>query len=657
VTVTISTEASEERSLTLRCAIIAVLLLVVATLWARQATLLTLSCQVAMSVPPIPALLGLLLLIGAGKILRRWRTGRAFSRREMLVVYCFLCFAVALGGGGALRQFMPAVISLFYFTTPENGWESFHQYVPHWMAPRDFDSVTAYFEGADTAPVPWAAWLTPLSVWMVFFGALFAGLICAAYYFSEEWTERDRLTFPLVELPLSLTRDHPLRGRIPPLFRDPLMWTGFGIAALFNVLNILHAFNPATPALGLRLQLGGLFSDRPFSAISPLTLYYRPDILGFAFLMPIEIIVSTLIFFLLWKAEAVAALALGYDLPGFPHFASQAGGSFVGMALVLLWAARHGLRELLGAATRGAPQRRARQARMLVIGFIGSTIVALLWWRVAGMDWWLILPYFGLIYLFTITYWRIRCETGLALQWAFPVSQQYQMLLDLFGSKAFIGRGNSFASLTMLSAGRFLSRGYLPLVSAYSVESFRLGTDAGIRRSHLAGVMGAAVILGTLFYVVMQLHTAYFWGQNVLEGGVTRGGQRVGSAIYAFGQLAHFQERPAGPVSGRAWAMAWGLAATVLLSALRHRFLRLPLHPLGFVIGVTRGYRTWGMMIIAGLVKAAALRIGGVRLYRRLIPLFLGIVIGHFVVAGMIWGTLASFGGERVRRAYPVWFG
>jgi hypothetical protein len=273
------------------------------------------------------------------------------------------------------------------------------------------------------------------------------------------------------------------------------------------------------------------------------------------------------------------------------------------------------------------------------------------------MAWWLVLSYFGLIYLFTLTYWRIRCETGLALQWAFPVSEQYQMLLNLFGSKAFIGKGDDFASLTLLSAGRFLSRGYLPLVTAYSVESFRLGREAGVSRSHLAGAMGAAVVLGSVFYMVMQLSTAYFWGQNILEGGTTGGGQRVGSAIFAFRRLADYEARPGGPAGGERWAMAWGFAATIALSALRHRFLRFPLHPMGFVIGVTRGYRTWGMMMIAAIVKAAVLRIGGVRLYRRTIPLFLGIVLGHFVVAGMIWGTFASFGGERVRRAYPVWFG
>ena len=89
---------------------------------------------------------------------------------------------------------------------------------------------------------------------------------------------------------------------------------------------------------------------------------------------------------------------------------------------------------------------------------------------------------------------------------------------------------------------------------------------------------------------------------------------------------------------------------------LRHRFLRFPLHHLGFIIGTTRGYRAWGGLLIAAIVKALAVRVGGVGLYRRLIPAAIGVVLGHFVLAGGVWSLAAVFGGEAFRR-YRVWFG
>jgi hypothetical protein len=43
------------------------------------------------------------------------------------------------------------------------------------------------------------------------------------------------------------------------------------------------------------------------------------------------------------------------------------------------------------------------------------------------------------------------------------------------------------------------------------------------------------------------------------------------------------------------------------------------------------------------------------RSYHKLLPFFLGVAFGHFVVAGMLWGSFSAFGGEAFR-GYVVWF-
>ena len=51
----------------------------------------------------------------------------------------------------------------------------------------------------------------------------------------------------------------------------------------------------------------------------------------------------------------------------------------------------------------------------------------------------------------------------------------------------------------------------------------------------------------------------------------------------------------------------------------------------------------------------AILRLGGAAGYRRLVPLFLGIVLGHYFAAGIIWGALSLISPEAARQ-YVVHF-
>ena len=64
----------------------------------------------------------------------------------------------------------------------------------------------------------------------------------------------------------------------------------------------------------------------------------------------------------------------------------------------------------------------------------------------------------------------------------------------------------------------------------------------------------------------------------------------------------------------------------------------------------------WGAFLVAWTVKVSVTRLGGIGLYRRLVPMFLGVTLGHFFTAGILWGALASLGAE-VFRGYGVWFG
>lgn len=643
--------APPPRAITVRACLCALILLVVANIWMLYAELVTLSAQVTMSVPPIPALMGLIVLL-AVRPLGRWLH---LSRRELLFIYIFLTLSVALTSGGALREFLPELTVLQYFATPENGWAQYVVHQPDWLFPKDPEIIRAYYEGGEMA-LPWRHWLLPLASWSGFFLILLGTLLCVALLFYDDWAEREKLIFPVTELPLAMTAPQDLAHRIPPFWRDPVMWIGFGLAAVHNGLNILHAFNPAVPALGFSYGFDKIFTERPWSVLGEVTIFHRPEVLGFAYLMPQDVVVSSLIFYGLILAEGIGAVMMGYDIPRFPHLESQAAGAFVSFALILIWMSRKSLLESFRGAFGGDPEARQPFLKKLAVWGLCVGLVAIYWfWTAAGMAPLTIFIFFGLLLLIALTYARIRAQAGLPEQWAYPVTQAVLMPQAIFGS-ALNRAAGGIPNLTIYYSAWFLARGYLPNLSAYHFEGLHIGESGGLRRREVVTSLLAAVVLGMAVSLAVQLHAGYSFGANFLEGGTHGGGMRVADARYGFNMLKDAATVGIKPIPTEFGAAVFGFFITIGLTILRAQFARFPLNHLGYIIGTTRGYRTWGGLLFAAIIKAIAVRLGGVGLYRRLIPGAIGLILGHFVLAGGVWSIAALFGGEAFR-LYQVWFG
>ena len=80
-----------------------------------------------------------------------------------------------------------------------------------------------------------------------------------------------------------------------------------------------------------------------------------------------------------------------------------------------------------------------------------------------------------------------------------------------------------------------------------------------------------------------------------------------------------------------------------LLMVAQHRWVWWPFHPLGFpVSGV---FRTMYFSLFVGwLLKMVTLRYGGLNLFVRMKPFFLGLILGEAVVAGT-WVVIDYFTG------------
>jgi hypothetical protein len=76
------------------------------------------------------------------------------------------------------------------------------------------------------------------------------------------------------------------------------------------------------------------------------------------------------------------------------------------------------------------------------------------------------------------------------------------------------------------------------------------------------------------------------------------------------------------------------------LLILRARLLWWNLHPLGYAFADDYSMQwLWASLMLSWLIKKNVLKYGGVRLYRQTIPLFIGLILGEFVI-GSVWSLI-----------------
>ena len=88
--------------------------------------------------------------------------------------------------------------------------------------------------------------------------------------------------------------------------------------------------------------------------------------------------------------------------------------------------------------------------------------------------------------------------------------------------------------------------------------------------------------------------------------------------------------------------------AEVLLGVMRLRFWWWPFHPVGYIAANTWGSHWYALPFFIGwLVKTLVVRYGGLRLYRRSMPLAIGFIVGDLLNGG-VWALLRVVSQGRI---------
>lgn len=551
----------------------------------------------------------------------------SFSQGELLTVYVMLNMASVLASHFTIQVLVPIIPHAFWFATPENEWrELFWRYIPRWLSVDDKGALANYYKGESTLYIAEhiKGWLEPVLWWSAFLFALMFVMLCINVIVRKQWTEREKLSYPLIQLPMEMTDES------RSLFRQKLMWLAFAAAASVNILNGLHFLWPSVPKFisGEQYDISRFFPEKPFSAIgwTPVCIY--PFAVGIAFFMPLDLSFSCWFFYFFWKWEKIFGSMMGLQsLPHFPYSDEQSFGAYIGLGVLSLWVTRKHLYSVAKKIITNTSEVNDSDEPMtyraaFFLAIISMTFLVLFCYH-AGMSLWVILLFFMLFLLLSISFARIRALSGVLfhdLHFMGPDTA----LVKVFGTQRF-GAGN----LTMFSFLYFFNRAHTSNPMPHQLESFKIAERTHIRNKGLLCAMLLSIGIGSLASFWALLHGTYKFGSGGSFG------------WEPFQRLQRWLASPTRFGSASTTFTFIGLLFTFLLSIMRHRFIWWPLHPIGYAISGTYTMNIfWLSFFISWAIKWVILKRGGLRAHRKATPFFSGLVLGEFIM-GSLWSIMA----------------
>jgi hypothetical protein len=142
------------------------------------------------------------------------------------------------------------------------------------------------------------AWISPIFWWSGFICVLLGSMLCLNVILRRQWMDNEKLPFPIVYLPLEITRSDPESG---PIWRNKLFAIGFGIPLVLQTHGepeLPVPLDPGDPAQALdAAQHRLVLTSPPWSAVGYMPLAFYPLVIGIVYFLPVEVSFSAWFFF------------------------------------------------------------------------------------------------------------------------------------------------------------------------------------------------------------------------------------------------------------------------------------------------------------------------------------------------------------------------
>ena len=631
--------------ITFRSILIGVVLIPLNYLWIVQLELVRYSL-VTYLVPYYTVIFIITVLILCNGSLGKFSPRLRLTYPELAVIYIILSVTTGFCSHNMMQILVSSMGHAFWFATPENDWANiFWRYIPRWLTVDDKAVLRDFYAGDSTlyAMGHINGWLVPALAWTGFATALVIAVLCINVLIRKQWSDRERLTYPIIQLPMAMMNP---KSRF---FSNRLMWFGFAVAAGISLLNGLHELYPAVPHLRvtrLWLRDTGYFTSEPWNHIMRLAVIaFYPFAIGIGFVIPLDLAFSVWFFYIFQKIVAGVGLSLGLR-HDFPYLNDQMLGAYIGLGCIAIWLGRAHFKRIVGHlispkrmddANEPIPYRLAFP--LMIFAFIGLGVFSVM----AGMTVWVALLFFVVYFIFSMTVTRIHAELGYPVHDMEHTSPQHLLLTS-------VGTSNLGPStLTVMAIYRWFNRTYASHPMPHHLDGFQIGKALNIRWRQLTVIILGVTVIGLLGSFWTLMHTYYRLGGE--SGRMGWPAQGFGRETFTY--LQRWMYYPSGPNHAGILAMPVGFLMVIFLAVMRSRFFWWPFHPLGYPIVISFGGRMlWVCLLISSTVKFLVFRTGGWQAYRKMVPFFLGLTLGDFTM-GSIWSLVGMALGIKTYDFWP----
>jgi hypothetical protein len=563
-------------------------------------------------------------------LIKRFAPRQAFTYSELIVIYIMLSISSAIANWNMFAAAIPSVGHAFWFASPENEWQDLiWQHLPSWLTISDSSILRPYYQGETTifTLAYMKAWATPVLLWTACASVLFSSMALISSVLRKQWTQRERLTYPVIQMPLQMMNPD---GRF---FKNKLMWLGFAISSVIVIINSIHFFHPSIPYIPVkRRNIDYLFTDKPWNAAMPMKISFYPFIIGLGFLMPLDLCFSAWFFYLFGRMQLVLISASGLQIRSrFPYLTEQSFGAVIAISCFYIWTGRKHLKRVLKCFFSRNSDYDANEPiryRATLWAFGGCIVFLLLFLVRMGMSLWVAVCYLGILYALSVVITRVRAELGMPVH-DFEGLEPRTSLLTITGTLR-LGAKN----LTAITLMRWAETGdYNPHPMPHYLEGFKMAERAGTNYRKMFYAILIAVVASSFFCLLTSLQMYYRYGAS--SGNIPTTMTRW----YGESSYSRLQQQLTYPVNSdliATGAMGFGAVFGSILMYMRMRFIWWQFHALGYILASSWAmYNLWTCVLISWLAKLIILKHGGLRSYRTALPFFWGLILGDFIAGGL----------------------
>ena len=567
--------------------------------------------------------------------LRKLYPGLALRSGELLTIYYMLCIASFIGGHDLMQVLASHLGQAFWFATPENEWKVFQGYLPTWLTAHEKIALTGLYEDKTGFSLSEyigyiKSWSPIILAWSGFLTVLVFVMFCLNVIIRKQWMDNEKLTYPVVRLPLELVGD---AGSLSFL-KNRMVIIGFAITAFINLLNGFAFIYPSIPSIPVKARdVSYLFASSSWSAVGWQPVSFYPFAIGLGFLIPLDLSFSCWFFYIFYKILLVIGKVTGLATGAASfHPNEQMLGAYLAVLGVALWRCRRYLFSVFLSLFRSTQEDKDEpmRYRSAILGVIVGFSLLVAFSVKAGMSLWVALIFFALYFAISISVTRLRAELGTPVHdlWSVGSTGPDTFITTVFGTRRF-----NPTTLSVLTLYYGFNRDYRGHAMPHQLESFKIAENLNLSMKRFVYATIIAAFFGSVSSLWAFLHSYCKTG----FGG--------GFGWEGFSRLQRWFFYPSSPDYSSLEFLSFGAVFTIIMMIVRFRFIWFPFHPLGYALAPSWSMNLiWMPIFISWLVKLFVLRYGGLKVLRRFNFLFLGLILGELIIGGF-WTLIGIFLG------------